>query len=57
MGEAEVTAQCGRILKQTQACNGIIYELDRVLIPSDMDVIQTLATQPDLSVFNRLIQV
>jgi len=53
----EVTAQCGRLTRvNIPACNGIIHTVDRVLIPPETNILQTLNTQPDFSILTRLIK-
>lgn len=54
----EITAQCGRITQPNRmACNGVIHQVDRVLLPAELDTIETLKTQRDFSIFYRLLVV
>lgn len=53
-----MTAQCGRITKANRmACNGVIHQVDRVLLPAELNAIETLKTQRDFSIFYRLLVV
>jgi uncharacterized surface protein with fasciclin (FAS1) repeats len=54
---SEVTAQCGVLKNVNQpSCNGLIHSVDRVLIPSEMSLLETLKTQNDFTIFTRLLQ-
>ncbi|ODN05167.1 Transforming growth factor-beta-induced protein ig-h3, partial [Orchesella cincta] len=54
--ETEVTAQCGRLtMRNKMACNGIMHEVDRILLPSEHDLLETLKSQPDFTIFYRLL--
>jgi len=54
--DTEITAQCGRLTKVNRmACNGVIHEVDRVLIPSELNAIETLKTQTDFAIFTRFL--